>query len=324
LHDRAIDLTFKIYHLQIQVITNNLQTMQMFFIVLLVFGLSMFLQTPLIVACGIFAISIVIWLHDPKVQSKTFLNNDFREMSWQWKRNLITVRNYPMIIDSIVPENARSQHLSIFGSLVSARQKNASIQAFKKWKSEFKRKKFMVKLRHMSEKESNSDLLESIFLRFKTNIFVMQRNFLLTTIRLAQDSVDDTKFEGSGHASMRQTVKGASFDLMAENSTDFRKPSETSQLFPASRLLVDTTSNLSPVGEETNSSQVHDAQNPTKKWAQVKELEELVARLEYELQCKESQLDIMKREAANLKKSLVKRPSNASSVRNGMCFMYWK
>jgi hypothetical protein len=43
-----------------------------------------------------------------------------------------------------------------------------------------------------------------------------------------------------------------------------------------------------------------------------KELEAVIARLEFDLQCKDTQLDVLKREIGNLKKSLAKRISNGS------------
>ena len=46
--------------------------------------------------------------------------------------------------------------------------------------------------------------------------------------------------------------------------------------------------------------------------ASCKELEGVVSRLEFDLQCKDTQLDVLKREIGNLKKSLTKRVSNGS------------
>lgn len=253
-----------------------------------------------------------IWIFVPGKISKRSRQN-FTERPWI--RNLVYVFKYPLIVDSHLPRYMKTyletSELSIYGLA-----NNALIQSFHTWKSEGRRKKFLNELRRLSAKESQFFLLESAFLRFKANTLIMQRNFLLSTFRLAQDLQGPEK---SAQSLLRQTTLEAAYQPFAEYPSECKKTSERLNLFPTSSFQ-NTASYPSPTGEETgntNSSQIFDAQNHTARWIHVKELEEQVAKLEYELQCKESQLDILKRETANLKKSLIKRSSNTSSIRNG-------
>ena len=261
------------------------------------------------VATTIAIVLFFIWIHSYARQSH--IQSKQQKQIFFWTRNLEYVEKSPWILHYLLRKD-REEEMPLLSNTMAhglMRRRKFLLPTFEAWKSETKRRKFVSRLKRFQGEEYATILLEKMFLKLKSNLLAKQRDFLLMTMRFHHEECEFLRAKLGESIPVTAATHPTTNEAFAEI--------QTAAVSRTGDFLAQNSTSDPPKAEVERKSKLRNSESQIE---QIKEHDGTVAKLEFELQCKDTQLDILKREIANLKKSLVagKRSSSATSIRNGM------
>jgi hypothetical protein len=277
--------------------------------------------------CGCFlCLSILLVTTDEmdinSFHEQSLFSNRKNSKTYPWTKYLAYFMKYPWIFGLFTPTDSGTPSkpiLKLDDSLgyCLIRHRTSLQSCFSQWYFESRRNAFFARLRLVRERDDKATILESAFLRFKANILIQQRNFYVTTVHGFRE--ENEYLRGTAKADFT-LPPNRNFDCVATDAGDKEYFSEGRDgdyssflptcTFPHTASILPTDVVVSPVAISKHRADKCSDLEMAK--SSCKALEGVVTKLEFDLRCKDTQLDVLKREISNLKKSLTKRISTGS------------